>query len=392
MTNTTFAPPRPSPSRPGRRTGATWVAATGAFLLLAGAAVFVAVRWERMSEKAKLAVVLGLTAAVLGGGRRLRRTLPATGDVLFHLGAFLLPIDLVGIGLSSGVAWRPLLVAEGVLGVVALGGLGLLTGSVVLVWAGVLSMGVLAAGIAAVSPVPAPAVLAAVALAVELTRRPGTADRRTAAKDDRRPEIAAAVWATVAGLAPVLAAAVTLFVPVGSGTLAELGLTTPAAAAVAGLLAAAVLARQAHLRHDLIRAFLAVTVVAVAGVATALTAHLPSSATAVALGAAFVVVELAALVLRRDPFWRRPLGVVAELAEVAANVVAVGAAILVFFAPVIDTADRFDARPSLAAAMALAAIGWLAADIRRYQGTPRPLGHALLRGGTRPPATLPQAV
>ena len=62
--------------------------------------------------------------------------------------------------MSSGVAWRPLLVAEGVLGVVALGGLGLLTGSTVLVWAGILSMGVLAAGIAAVSPVPAAAVLA----------------------------------------------------------------------------------------------------------------------------------------------------------------------------------------------------------------------------------------
>ena len=150
MTNTTFAPPgsHPSPSRPGRRTGATWVAATGAFLLLAGAAVFVAVRWDRLSQNAKLAVVLGLTAAVLVGGRRLRRTLPATGDVLFHLGAFLMPVDLVGIGLSSGVAWRPILVAEGVLGVVALGGLGLLTGSTVLVWAGILSMGVLAAGIA----------------------------------------------------------------------------------------------------------------------------------------------------------------------------------------------------------------------------------------------------
>ena len=135
MTNTTLAPPRPSPSSPGRRTGATWVAATGAFLLLAGATVFVAVQWDRMTELAKLAVVVGLTAAVLVGGRRLRRTLPATGDVLFHLGAFLMPVDLAGIGVYSGVAWRPLLLAEGVLGVVALGGLGALTGSAVLVWA-----------------------------------------------------------------------------------------------------------------------------------------------------------------------------------------------------------------------------------------------------------------
>src|SRR5205085_7514810 len=305
MTNTTFAPHRfpPSPPRPGRRTGATWVAATGAFLLLAGAAVFVAVQWDRMSENAKLAVVLGLTAAVLAGGRRLRRTLPATGDVLFHLGAFLMPVDLAGIGLSSGVAWRPLVVAEGVLGVVALGGLGLLTGSAVLVWAGILSMVVLAAGIAAVSPVPAAAVLAGVALAVELTRRSG------ALGDDRRPELAAAVWATLAGLAPVVAAAVTLLLPVGRGTLAELGFTTPGAAAVAGVLAAAVLARQAHLGQELTRAFLALAAVAVGITSSLVTADLPSSAVAVAVAAAFVVVEVAALVLRRDPFWHRPLGV-----------------------------------------------------------------------------------
>jgi hypothetical protein len=361
------------------------VAATGAFLLLAGAAVFVAVQWDRLSQNAKLAVVLGLTAAVLVGGRRLRRTLPATGDVLFHLGAFLMPVDLVGIGLSSGVAWRPILVAEGVLGVVALGGLGLLTGSAVLVWAGILSMGVLAAGIAAVSPVPAVAVLAGVAVAVELTR--GHAHDDHDHDHDRRPELAAAVWATVAGLAPVLAAAVTLLLPVGRGTLDELGFTTPGAAAIAGVLAAAVLARQAHLRQELRRAFLAVTVLAVGVTSSLVTAHLPSSATAVALAAAFVVVELAALVLRRDPFWHRPLGVVAELAEIGAHVVAVGTALFLLTIP-------FDLDPdgSAAAALALAAVGWLTADIRRYRGTPRPLGLALVRGGCWPPATIPFAL
>ena len=382
MTNTTLAAPRPAPPRPGRRTGATWVAATGAFLLLAGAAVFVAVQWDRMSENGKLAVVLGLTAAVLAGGRRLRRTLPATGDVLFHLGAFLLPVDLAGIGLSSGVAWRPLLVAEGVLGVVALGGLGLLTRSKVLLGAGTLSMGVLAAGIASVSALPAPAVLAAVALAVELSRRP---------TDDRRPGTAAAVWATAAGLAPVVAAAVTLLVPVGSGTLAELGLTTPGAAALAAVLAAAVLARQAHLRGDVTRAFLAMACVLVGGISTLVTAHLPSSATAVALAAAFVLLELAALVTRSDPFWHRPFGVVAEVAEIGAHVVAVATAVLLAYAPLIDSHDGPRARPVLATALALAAIGWLAADARRYRGTPRPLTHALVRGGCWSPATLPLA-
>src|SRR5436305_2875930 len=108
-----------------RRTGATWVAATGAFLLVAAAAVFVAVRWDDLPDAMKLAVVGALTGAFLAGGRAVRRTLPATGDVLFHLGAFLLPVDLAGANLRAGFGWRPFLLTEGVLGVLVLGGLGL---------------------------------------------------------------------------------------------------------------------------------------------------------------------------------------------------------------------------------------------------------------------------
>jgi len=133
----------------GRRAGATWVAATGAFLLLAGAAVFVAVQWDRMPVTAKLGLVVALTAAFLMGGRSLRPSLPATGDVLFHLGAFLLPVDLAALALRAGAGWRALLLAEGVLGVIALGGLSAVTGSVVLEWAGAASVAVTAAGVAA---------------------------------------------------------------------------------------------------------------------------------------------------------------------------------------------------------------------------------------------------
>ena len=158
------------------------MAATGAFLLLAGAAVFVAVQWDRLPDSAKLGLVVALTGAFLVGGRRLQRTLPATGDVLFHLGAFLVPIDVAGIGAHAGLEWRQLLLAEGIAGVVALGGLGLATRSVVLHWAGTASVVVLAAGVAAVSPVPAAVALAA------LRRSPPTSfspDRPTPA--GRRP-------------------------------------------------------------------------------------------------------------------------------------------------------------------------------------------------------------
>ena len=59
------------------RTGATWVAGTGAFLLLAATALFVAVRWDDIPGAAKLGIVGALTGAFLLGGRALARTLPA---------------------------------------------------------------------------------------------------------------------------------------------------------------------------------------------------------------------------------------------------------------------------------------------------------------------------
>ena len=361
----------------GRRTGATWVAATGAFLLLAGAAVFVAVRWDQLSETAKLALVLALTGAFLAGGRMLRRPLPATGDVLFHLGAFLMPVDLAGIGAHAGMGWRSLLVAEGVLGVVALGGLGAATGSIVLLWAGAASVAVLAAGIASVSPVPAPLLLAGVALAAELS---GHARLRRAAWP----------WAAVAGMAPVLGAVVILVGGVGHGTMTDLGLAGPAlASALSGALAAAVLARQARRHDDLRLAFLALASFGVGLLSAWAGAALPASTGAVGLAGLFVAVQVAALLAGPDPFWRKPLAGVAYGSEVPAGLASLYAGAVVLAAPF---ADRFDPQPMWACAAALLALGYLAADIRRYRGTPRPFGLTLLRGGSWGPATVPLAI
>lgn len=362
----------------GRRTGATWVAATGAFLLLAGAAVFVAVQWDRLPEPAKLGLVVAFTGAFLGGGRALRRTLPATGDVVFHLGAFLLPIDLAGIALRSGVAWRPLLVAEGVLGVVALGGMGMATGSVVLSWAGMASVGVLAAGIASVSPVPAPLVLAAAAVAAELSGR-------------GRVRLVAWTWAAAAGLAPVLGATVMVFLQVGDGTLADLGLAGGSAilAVVSGSIAAAVLARQARRHEDLRLAVLALLSFGIGLVSAWAGAALPPSAGAAGVAAVFVVVEVAALLAARDPFWNTPLSNLAEGAELFGGGAAVYAGALLLASPFVG---RFQPEPVWATALAFVAAGLLTADIRRYRGTPRPFGLTLLRGGSWAPATVPLAL
>src|SRR5258706_4448599 len=95
------------------RTGAVRVAGTGASLLLAAPALFVAVRWDDLPDAAKLGVVGALTGACLLGGRALARTLPATGDVLFHLGALLISVDVAAISVRLQLGWRGVLLAPG---------------------------------------------------------------------------------------------------------------------------------------------------------------------------------------------------------------------------------------------------------------------------------------
>ncbi|HEX3623017.1 MAG TPA: hypothetical protein VHT97_11940 [Acidimicrobiales bacterium] len=357
----------------GRRAGATWVAATGAFLLLAGAAVFVAVRWDRLSGTTKLGLVAALTAAFLAGGHALRPALPATGDVFFHLGAFLLPVDLAALGLRTGIGWRALLLAEGVLGVVALGGLAALTGSVVLEWAGAASMAVLAAGIASLSPVPAPLVLVGVAVAAELSGR-------------RRLQGLAWVWAAVAGLAPAVGAGAALVLGIGHGTLRDLGVSGSAlGASVSGVAAALVLARQAKRSDDLRLAVLALASLLTGLVSGWAAAALPAGAGGTGLAGLFLAVEVAALVGGRDPFWTRPLSSLAEAAEVPATVAAGLAGVLLLFAPF---ATHLSPDPVRASSFGLLAVGFLVADARRYAGTPRPFALRLLRGGAWAPGTV----
>ena len=379
----------------GRRTAATWVGATGAFLLVAAAAVFVAVRWDELTETAKLALVGGLTGAFLVAGRTVRRTLPATGDVLFHLGAFLVPVDLAALCLRMDAGWRVTVLAEGVVGVLLFAALGRFTGSVVLRWAAAASVFTLAAGVAAVTPVPATLALAVIAIGADVAARRSGLRRATA------------VWAAVAGLAPALGVAAGWVltgagVVLGTGTLTELGLTGDAQQSVAlasGLLAAYVLARQAGANRDLRLAYLALASVAVGLGTTAMGAEV--SGPGLLLGAAglFVMIEIGALVFFDDDFWGRPL---ADLATGAETFAWLGTAFAGFFlaaAPLIDHLGAADVEATrdvaVAASLLVVALGWLTVDIRR--AVPAMAGGSglvrrLVRGGGWAPATVGCAV
>jgi hypothetical protein len=361
-----------APAEPpdGRRAGATWVAATGAFLLVAAAAVFIAVRWDSLPEAAKLALVGALTGGFLVGGRALRRTLPATGDVLFHLGAFLLPIDVAGLCVRAQVGWRNLVLGEGLLGVVALGSLSVATSSVVLAWSAAGSMLVLAVGVAAVTPIPAPLLLALAATAAHVLGR-------------RRAAIA---WAAAAGLAPVLATGVGNALAsaagrnLGAGTLTELGLagTTAALCALAsGVLCAGVLGREAHRTKDIALVALAATSL-LCGAGTAWAAADPSDDVTFLTGpAVFIALQLGAMLATRDAFWRRPTRAVALTGEVLAALTMPIALFWIAFAPLMEEGlDLFGDDPGehpspvAATALALLAGGWLLAGWRRQSPKP----------------------
>ena len=371
------APAPPASPPDGRRAGATWVAATGAFLLVAAAAVFIAVRWDSLPEAAKLALVGALTGGFLIGGRALRRTLPATGDVLFHLGAFLLPIDVAGLCVRAQVGWRNLVLSEGLLGVVALGSLSVATSSVVLAWSAAASMVVLAVGVAAVSPLPAPLVLATAAVVAHVVGR-------------RKAAIA---WAAIAGLAPVLATGVGNGLAtaagrdLGAGTLTELGLagTTAATFALAsGIVSAVVLGREAHRRKDLALVALAGASV-LCGAGTAWAAADPSDDVAYLTGPSiFVALQLAAMLATRDAFWRKPARAVALAGEVLTAFVLPVALFWVAVAPLVEDGLDFvsdepgmEPAPVGATAFALLAAGWLLAGWRRQ--SPKPTLAASLR-------------
>ena len=346
---------------------ATWIAGTGACLLLAATALFIAVRWDRLSDEIKLAVVLGLTGAFLGGGRLLRRRLPATGDVVFHLGAFVLPVDLAAVNVRIGMGWRGLLLAEGVLGLVAFGPLAAGTGSVVLGWAFGAAMVATAAGVAGISPLPAPLVLATVALVAHLARR----------------HRVAVAWAVVAGLGPLAglavagtAQAVSPSADLGAGVLAELGLAgrpQSLVAVLAGGLAAVVLGREAAARRDLGLATVAAASLAAGGVMSWVAAEPGLRLTVLALAAVFLVLEVAAVLTRRDPFWAAPAqGLALAVEATAASITGFLFVELLLLAPMVETglgpvSDEPLLGPDavLTGTLVITASAWLVAGRRR---------------------------
>jgi hypothetical protein len=338
----TFSPDS-RPDREGRRTGATWVAATGAVLLLAAACVFVAANWDHIPDAVKLAALGGCTGAAVVAGDRLRTSLPATGNALFHLGTLLVPVNVAALDVRLGATWREMLLHASVVSVPTFALLASRARSVVLGAATSAAVVALAGGIAAVTPAPAPLLLAGAA-AVLVARR-------------RKP-VHALWWAGLAGLAPVVCVAFGAQV-LGHGVAEELGLLVVRPwvwPLVTGVVAAGAIAVEARRRDDVTLLPLAAAALVAHGAVAWAAADLSRAGTVLAGPALFLLVQVAALAVARDRFWARPAAWVAVSSDV---VVAVPAAALgagaAWLAPDATTAI----------ACALLAVGWAAGVARR---------------------------
>ncbi len=356
------------------RTGAVWVTGTGAFLVVVAAAVFVAVRWDHLPDTIKLAILGALSGSALLAGRRLRRRLPATGAVLYHLGAFLLPVVSAAVALRFDTGWGGLLLIEGTTGAVAFTVLERVERSVVLRVAAAGSFVIAALGLGATVGIPPAATLAAAAVVAELTRR------RTLATS----------WALLAGIAPAVALTADFWSsPV---ILDELALTDPNArrvALVASIAAALVLWVEARARRDLVLLVAAAMSATLGTVATWQDVRPTAVMGRLGLALLFVAFEATAWFLDGDEFLRGPSRLVAGTAEVGAGAVAVALAGVVLVAPhfaLSAGATHLDGALLVAAVVATA--GWVIADVRRRTHDQLQPSLALLLGSGWVPATV----
>jgi hypothetical protein len=357
--------PRPPGADDFTRTGAVWVTATGAVLLVVAAAVFVAVRWDQLPEAVKLAVLGGLSGAALLAGRRLRHRLPATGAVLYHLGAFLLPVVAAAVALRFEPGWGALLLIEGVTAAVVFTVLERLERSVVLRASAAVAVVVAALGLGATTGVAPAVTVAGAALAAQLSGRVRLAR----------------FWALVAGFAPAVGLAGPWLAR--PNVLDDLALTSPGAqrlALVGGLLAAAVLLLQARTSRDLALLVAALVSAALGAANTWIDVRPPAELAWLTAAVVFLGAEVAAWLLARDEFLRRPARLAATGAEIAAGAVVAPFALTVLLVAPSSETMLPSAQPSILAAAVVAAGAWLLADVRRRAEDGTPMGIGLLVG------------
>lgn len=355
-------PPAVTAAAESRSTAAAWLAGLGVLLLLAAAATFLAVSWDRLDLPARIAIVAAATGGAILTGHRLRGPLPAVGGAVYHLGALLVPVDALALAFhldaEPGIRW----LAVGGTAAAVLPALAVTGRSRTLGWAAVAGVPVAATGLALLGVGPVPATVLAVALlSLLLPALSGPADTRGAAGRLRPVLIGAApALALTASVLP-LVAAVAAAVVAGPGRIAAVAWTqTPwwlllTVGAGAGGLLLGVAAR--HRRPTL--GALAPVATLSAVVAMWLPGDAPRLAELLALPVLALLIEMAAIGLAGDRVFRAPTQLAARVTEVATAVLTGPAVIVVVLVPTLATTDA-----EVAAMLATLALFWLAAAVR----------------------------
>lgn len=363
-------PPRPVASNElsgdPSRTGTMWLGVTGVAMLLAAAGVLTAVSWGDIGQTAKLGGLVAITIGMLVGGRRLQPLIPLSGRAIFHLGALLIPFDMAAVAILAERSWQQSLLLTSGAAVISWAAVFRLDPSPVMRWAALSSVPMLAAGIAAVTPIAMPLALAPAALvaaALWWTSAEARSDGSSALFDGAAPKEptltaltlqAATLWAIVTGLATMglFGSLPTHLVDV----LGEIGIVVSdrwqlVAAVVVATVTSGVLAAK---RPDMARGWMTVSLATIAGVVATTSVDVQGAGLVIAAGL-FVFAELVLVSVRNDPDWSEISTVFGILVEVMAGMALVIAAAVGLFVQ----------SPVVVAGAILLGLGFLVADGRR---------------------------
>ncbi|MCC5949879.1 MAG: hypothetical protein JJT89_15610 [Nitriliruptoraceae bacterium] len=355
-------PPPPDGDAEARSAAARWLAGLGAVLLVAAAGAFLAAAWDALLLPARIGIVAGLTGAAIIGGQWLRSSMPAVGTALFHLGAVLVPVDVLGLALHLGVDVGMRTLAVGVSAAVVLPLLGALGRSPVLGAVGIAAVPVATTGVALVWGVPVlPMTGAVLAVLVVLRHEVRLGRGRDALVEPALVAVALAV--VVAPLAVTAVRALTgdlgvvaTWAAAGWGTRGWLPLLVNG-----GLITGALAWRANGIGTPRARSA-AIAAGVLAALSVLLLAPTPRLALVLLPGLVFLGVEAAVV---QAPSQRTRL--LAGSVELLAALVALAGAILLFM-PV--TAAMGD--PEAAVGIALVGVAWMVATVRRDETrTPR---------------------
>lgn len=355
------APRLPADDGTSRATAATWVAATGALLLLVATGTFLAVSWDVLGMTARVAVVASITAAAIVGGHRLRPLLPAVGAVLFHLGALLLPVDALGLALQLDLSVAAAWMLTGAVTVLALPPLAVAGRSRVLAGAAVVGVPVFATGLGLEGTADPALVVAAVGfVALATTALPGT---RVAQVWRAAPVALAATSVLLPLIAVVLDVSLAQGQIVAAIRSAGWAPSSWALPTVVGVLAVATVAARAELTRSRRLAALTPVIAAVGAVVALLPESTPRLAWLLAGPLLLLVAEVVAMIADEDRTWGPLTHGIAVVLEVVAALTAVAVVQLVV-APQASVGSGTDGE--LAVALTVATVALVAGALRRW--------------------------